>query len=42
MTLKAFSCSNEEITAGEIVDQYEEIIIYEDITHLFGFYYLNK
>ena len=38
MTLEAFSCSNEKITVREIADKYEEIVIYEDKTHLFGFF----
>jgi hypothetical protein len=41
-TLEAFSYSDEEIIAREFVDKYEEINIYEDITHLFGFCYLCR
>jgi hypothetical protein len=41
-TLEAFSSSNKKITTREIADKYEEIVIYEDITHLFGFCYLCK
>jgi hypothetical protein len=39
---EAFSCSDEKVTVREIFDQYEEIVIYKEKNHLFGFCYLYK
>ena len=34
--------SHEKIAAGEVVDKPEEVLFYEDITHLLGFCNLFK
>jgi hypothetical protein len=33
-SIEAFGYSDAEITAGEVVDKYEEILIHEDRAHL--------
>jgi hypothetical protein len=39
---KTLNYSDEEITAGEDANKHEEILIHEDITHLFGFCYFCR
>jgi hypothetical protein len=42
ITLEAFGYSDEEITAREVADKHEEIIIHENRDHLFGVCYLCR